>query len=379
VARFYFICRYHLSFKFLDYPRPHDLLQQHIGTELDPKIESKVAMAEPMTEHQQTPLMTPKRKRNSLITPVYTTATFAFEPRINESDDERSPQSKVVHKFRGLAIQGSSGGGVAAGQPPEPPPQMSPTRRPGTTTAAALSFNGAAENDRVMESVEADEYDDEDVDLLTMRKRRKVPEITMRNSDGPALGVVEEASTKGTPEMTLPEPDPALLSPARGGSGGVEGLQRAYPSINRLSESKSRGRKRVGTPPPSYKKKSGGDYINGEDDEEIVDPIRAALTWHDDEITMYDPNDEDDDGTGINGIGFKPTPAIAYARAMKRKQQLAEYKKRQESEARAKRSQRRNRRSPGVMSSGPSVQTSRKVRFMEASSVAEAPTAMATT
>ncbi len=63
-------------------------------------------------------------------------------------------------------------------------------------------------------------------------------------------------------------------------------------------------------------------------------PVRAALTWHEDEITIYDPDDEDDDGTGINGIGFKPTPAIAYARRLKQKQQLAEYKKREAIDAR---------------------------------------------
>ena len=74
-----------------------------------------------------------------------------------------------------------------------------------------------------------------------------------------------------------------------------------------------------------------------------IDPLRASLTWQDDEITVYDPNDKDDDGTGVNGIGFKPTPAIAHARALKRRQQLAEYRKREEREARARRSRRRPR------------------------------------
>lgn len=75
-------------------------------------------------------------------------------------------------------------------------------------------------------------------------------------------------------------------------------------------------------------------------------PPLSALTWQDDEITghLIDPgNDPDDDGTGLNGIGFKPTPAIAYQRAQRRKQQLQEWKARETREARAKRSQRRNR------------------------------------
>ncbi len=75
----------------------------------------------------------------------------------------------------------------------------------------------------------------------------------------------------------------------------------------------------------------------------VVDPLRASLTWQEDEITVYDPNDADDDGTGINGIGFKPTPAIAHARALKRRQQLVEYRKREEREARAWRSLHRAR------------------------------------
>lgn len=75
-------------------------------------------------------------------------------------------------------------------------------------------------------------------------------------------------------------------------------------------------------------------------------PPPSTLTWRDDEITGHltgPANDPDDDGTGLNGIGFKPTPAIAYQRAQRRKQQLQEWKARETREARAKRSQRRNR------------------------------------
>lgn len=72
----------------------------------------------------------------------------------------------------------------------------------------------------------------------------------------------------------------------------------------------------------------------------------SALTWQVSEITghLADPStDPDDDGTGLNGIGFKPTPAIAYARSQKRRQQLSEWKAREAREARAKRSERRRR------------------------------------
>jgi hypothetical protein len=75
-------------------------------------------------------------------------------------------------------------------------------------------------------------------------------------------------------------------------------------------------------------------------------PSPSALTWQDSEITghLADPStDPDDDGTGLNGIGFRPTPAIAYARSQKRRQQLNEWKARETREARAKRHERRRR------------------------------------
>jgi hypothetical protein len=75
-------------------------------------------------------------------------------------------------------------------------------------------------------------------------------------------------------------------------------------------------------------------------------PPMSALSWRDSEITghLVDPStDPDDDGTGLNGIGFKPTPALAYARSQKRRQQLTEWKLRETREARAKRSERRRR------------------------------------
>jgi hypothetical protein len=71
------------------------------------------------------------------------------------------------------------------------------------------------------------------------------------------------------------------------------------------------------------------------------DPEDNPMTWHESEITGHNPTDPNDDGYGINGIGFKPTPAIAWARSQKRKQQLAEYRNREAREARQRRSERR--------------------------------------
>jgi hypothetical protein len=65
--------------------------------------------------------------------------------------------------------------------------------------------------------------------------------------------------------------------------------------------------------------------------------------WQDSEITGHNPDDPDDDGYGINGIGFKPTAAMAWSRSQQRKQQLSDYRNREAREARQQRSERRKR------------------------------------
>ena len=63
----------------------------------------------------------------------------------------------------------------------------------------------------------------------------------------------------------------------------------------------------------------------------------SSLVWNDSEITGHSPTDPTDDGYGINGIGFKPTAAIAYDRLQRRKRQVAEWKSREAREARMRR------------------------------------------
>lgn len=93
-----------------------------------------------------------------------------------------------------------------------------------------------------------------------------------------------------------------------------------------------------------------------------------ALWWSDAEITGHDPKDPSDDGYGINGVGFIPTPAVANARAERRKKQVAEWKNREAKEARQKRSDRRRRRDIQNEASGAGTSNAsegRKVRFLE--------------
>ncbi|PYI07503.1 hypothetical protein BO78DRAFT_396372 [Aspergillus sclerotiicarbonarius CBS 121057] len=66
------------------------------------------------------------------------------------------------------------------------------------------------------------------------------------------------------------------------------------------------------------------------------------LTWHDSEITGHNPTDPTDDGYGMNGIGFKPTAAMAWARSQRRQKQVADWKNREAREARERRRERRD-------------------------------------
>ncbi|KFH48273.1 hypothetical protein ACRE_008550 [Hapsidospora chrysogenum ATCC 11550] len=273
---------------------------------------------------------TPKRKRD-MDTPV-APITFSFDPTrtADDGDGSNSPRSRVAHRFRGLALGGGGGGGGGSGV-------ASP---------------------------------DDDGDAA-----RKRPRADAEMTDVPAPTVVTATDAEG---KTMPQPQVARVTGNNPAEAKLpEGsLQKTYPSINRLSESKSRkGRRRTGTPPPRLRKKAAEAGRDAQDDdgmEIVVDPVRAALTWHEDEITIYDPDDADDDGTGINGVGFRPTPAMAHARLMKRRQQMAEYRRREESEARELRSQRRHghhhhhdHTAPSSSSPEQSPRQCRKVKFME--------------
>ncbi|KAI0427472.1 hypothetical protein F5Y09DRAFT_29788 [Xylaria sp. FL1042] len=322
-----------------------------------------------MTEPTPLPVSTPKRKRDDLTadmrlaaspTPGHAAKTiFSFQPPTLHlplhSDDptedgNSSPRSKVAQKFRDLAIAESgeglkgttgrgaseSGGGATA--------DIADTAGAAETLASSGHEILAAPDltrfnfDAGTTVAQADtQLDADDEDTAAARKRPKTFELDTSTLD-PATHRLFVDDPINHHRLSV-----SVDSDFKAGKSG--GLQKSYPSINRLADSKSRSRKRTGTPPPSSKRKGNAQSQSAKHDDEeetvIVDPVRAALTWHEDEITVYDPDDKDDDGTGINGIGFKPTAAVAYRRAQKRRQQLAEYKKREESEARARRNQRR--------------------------------------
>lgn len=337
------------------------------------------------------PRLTPKRKRDDLLIEQNSSASpirnlahltkpiFSFQPpnvlaqaqvhRVPE-DGSSSPRSKVAQRFQDLAIvedddeEGESGGGVTApatnvnknnhelhelhvSNPSKPSPET-----------AVFGFDGASrgnENTRTspMEFQGGDMQIDED-DSTTRKRVKSFGESQCQNikpdfSTGPngedSANAADLAPVHESGHVALQfAVDPTLAKLPKSAANGR--LQKSYPSINRLQDSKSRNRKRAGTPPGSKRKPVDP---NAEDEPpKVIEPIRAALTWHEDEITVYDPEDKDDDRRGMDGVGFKPSPAIAYQREQMRRRQLAEYRRREENDARAKRNQRRREQLGGA-------------------------------
>ncbi|KAI0968381.1 hypothetical protein F4678DRAFT_198789 [Xylaria arbuscula] len=313
-----------------------------------------------MVETASPPFATPKRKRDGMMadmrlaaspTPGHVAKTvFSFQPPNLQplvhsaeptEDGNSSPRSKVVQKFRDLAIGESSEGLKDTGG-------GEPESGGGASTSRTLDWSGHKilappdlarfDFDAGVAAAQTDmQLDPDDEDVAAACKRPRVLKFDALD-----------------PKSVNASAQPGSIDPNITGALKVDkpgSLKKSHPPINLQADSRPRSRKRTGTPPPSSKRKGNPQSQSTRQGEEeelvIVDPVRAALTWHEDEITVYDPDDKDDDGTGINGIGFKPTAAVAYQRAQKRRQQLAEYKKREESEARAKRNQRRRGRSAG--------------------------------
>ncbi|KAL2860762.1 uncharacterized protein BJX67DRAFT_375820 [Aspergillus lucknowensis] len=125
----------------------------------------------------------------------------------------------------------------------------------------------------------------------------------------------QSTSTSAANAESQPRSAKASVSPRKSSTS---------PRKSRTTHAPVKAHSAIGSPPPS--------------DKAVEDP----LTWNDSEITGYNPTDPDDDGYGINGIGFKPTAEIAWARSQKRQKQVSEWKNREAREARERRRERRD-------------------------------------
>lgn len=315
------------------------------------------------------PTATPKRKRDDLMadgrlsvspTPhAFAKNLFSFRPpnlqpviRSEEpaEDGNNSPRSKVAQKFRDLAIRERSGEGPKAttggcSQPESGGGASIAVKTPGwmeSDASAAPDITRFNFDARTATAHVEMQLDSDDEGNAASRKRAKTGEPNILSSSDLATNELAGETASLGAQTVLPDSQindrlSVAVDPKIVGAIGISGS-------GSLSDPKSRNRRRMGTPPLSSRRRGNNQAMSakeGRAEQVIVDPVRAALTWREDEITVYDPEDKDDDGTGINGIGFKPTAAVAYQRSQKRRQQLADYKRREEVEARAKRSQRR--------------------------------------
>ncbi|CAD6455717.1 46dbb565-3d69-48cd-bf48-4d3fdd6f2649 [Sclerotinia trifoliorum] len=286
----------------------------------------------------------PKRKRNNLqaptppdSSPVRLETSMNFPTITPDEAGQGSPRTKVAYHFQGLALDGP-------------------------TDIKKLDLKKKAQETTNAESVARKRvkmFASKDVDM-TGNTIMEIPETPQTKIFRPAIGDERKVDPiireMGNNVRLYNELDPVIFRAGLNGREGRDDLARPYPSINRLADSKSR-KKRMGTPPLSRPDDAMGET------REVLDPDRASLTWHDDEITGHKPDDPDDDGEGINGIGFRPTPAIAYARAERRKQQMAGYRSREAREARARRSERRRGTEAAAREEAENV--ARRVRFLE--------------
>lgn len=321
------------------------------------------------------PKATPKRKRDEFIRehklPSFATeqllphSVFTFEipgsaQAATLEDGSNSPRTQTANKFRNLSLDKAESGA----------PSSSPTDAIASqqsvfdnhpilpTDCVVFGHHGAINDGGVDYTMQLDE--DEDVAIRKRHKPLALHDDGNGETDAETAGPVKlDDNNKSTLDAAV---DPNMVRVIESEFSGGR-LKKSYPSINRLADSKSRGRRRSATPPASASRRKSTTIA--EEEPIIVDPIRAALTWHEDEITVYDSEDPNDDGTGLNGIGFRPTPAIAYQRAQRRKKQLSEYKKREETEARALRNQKR-REALGGGSELTRHHSVMRVRFSEA-------------
>ncbi|KAI9804133.1 MAG: hypothetical protein M1825_001535 [Sarcosagium campestre] len=259
------------------------------------------------------PSPSPKRKRstprssisqpsssppNSSLSQRQATLPFRGSPSFASSING-SPRSSVTSQFRDLQLKTDAPPVLSFGLDIKPDiasystADDSPLRRPSNST---ISSNGSSGD----ETVSPLDYPPALQD--TANKRARISSAT--------------SSPKALAEIT------ALLTGP----------------LSSSSSSPSSSRVRRKSPPPPPPTASGPDS-DGEDGENNTDAAPAAAT-----ATTAGNEDVDvdsDDGLGINGIGFRPTAATAYARNERRRQQIMEYRSREARDARRQRTERR--------------------------------------
>lgn len=254
----------------------------------------------------------PKRKRHTQVDPFAPRLDTTPRPHAQDASPSgaNSPRSAVAHQLEGLELRGSVpplNFGVDAATKPA---KIAKRPRKADGDRAGMAIAG-------FENVRLNAYE-----VMPVKHEVSQPRSPVLRSPSPRLSEIRE-----TPQSPLLRHKPPA-SPL----SGTPLLKLACRTPSPLSL------------PPA----PDGALSNSASEDA---PSPHSLTWQEEEITghMVNPGDDpDDDGYGINGIGFRPTPSMAHARSQRRRQQLLEWKARETREARARRSQRRMRGASSV-------------------------------
>ncbi|KAF1973594.1 hypothetical protein BU23DRAFT_554218 [Bimuria novae-zelandiae CBS 107.79] len=267
----------------------------------------------------------PKRKRDQPSIPLLNTALRpastppAGSPTLSGSD---SPRNAVADQLRSMSLTSFA----AIPLNPLSPTDDTAHKKPKLEVGRVDSGVSLAEHFKGPKTKRVEIVDTEDTNAtrtLKFDSKDEVSETSQAYTQPRILSNIA-AFAKPTAFVSSPISAPLHRTKASNQSASAKG-----------TTSQPRPRRKSPSPPPS------------------------ALTWQDSEITghLADPaKDPDDDGTGLNGIGFRPTPAIAYVRAQKRRQQILDWKTREARDARAKRSERRRRGVGGRSSREPTIE-----------------------
>lgn len=269
-----------------------------------------------------------------------------------------SPRTKVAEKLKGLEVSSEDGSEIPSSSQS---PRKKLKRMPGIRSG------------------------DRDVALSTPRQEVSPSrELEIPDSEGPTLLELSSRTTEVTMDARTPSSSPTpVVPPHRRTLTKVPSLRKDSSYLSTRTDPSpplpptssppqaTKAKRRLSSPPPPTLESMTLDPTPLSSDSNAHD--QSHLTWHIDEITGHDidAGNPDDDGEGINGIGFKPTPAMAYARSLKRKKQVEEWKSREAREARQRRLERRKRGGGGSSDPvdegevGVGVGGKRTVRFVE--------------
>lgn len=262
--------------------------------------------------------------------------SYDDEGSILMGSERNSPRTKVAAKLRDLEIERNDDG------------------------RESLLGSSQSPRKRLKRSKESIESGNEGFEVKTPLQLRgldrEIPESAAARSE---IGETPRTDGEWETGCSSPPTSPTDLQALRRSFGMSNTGQKSLSSANTVS-------KRMPSPPPPTPRApnpsserrlslSPGEASTFAPDLPNMDESTAnlaSLTWQDNEITGHELAGSDDDGEGINGVGFRPTAQMAWVRSQKRKAQVEGWKNREAREARARRSERRRKGSRDVSGVG---------------------------